>query len=77
MARSCVRRISGRSSADPHAALAEEWIVFLRNRQVSERLVAADIERADDERMLCADRLGDRFVSLELLVLGRRACCVP
>jgi hypothetical protein len=38
--------------AHAHAALAEEGIVLLRNRQVGERLVAADIERANDERLV-------------------------
>ena len=42
------------------------------NRQVGERLVAADIERADDERMIWSDRLRDRLVVLGLLVFGRR-----
>ena len=61
---------------DAHAALAEERIVFFRNRQVGERFVAADIERANDERMLFADGLRDRFVGFELLVFARRAAAL-
>jgi hypothetical protein len=43
------RSRSGRAS-EPHAAQAERRILLMRDRQIGHRLVAADIERADDQR---------------------------
>ena len=50
MARSCVRNSSGRAQAQPDAAHAEERVLLRRQRQVGHLLVAADVERAQDER---------------------------
>ncbi len=61
----------GLAQAKPDAAHAEERIVLLRLRQIRHDFVAADVERADDERQ-AVERLRHRAVGLELLVLGRR-----
>ena len=53
------------------AAVAEERVVLARQLQVGERLVAADVERADDDRPAAGIRDG-AAVCLELFVLGRR-----
>ena len=58
--------------ADPHSALAKERIVFPRNRQIGQWLVAAHIERPDDERLARTERFNDRFVSGKLLLFGWR-----
>ena len=50
MARSWARSSSRPREADAHAAHAERRIVLRRQRQVGHRLVAADVERADDQR---------------------------
>ena len=48
---------------------AERGIVLGRQRQIGHRLVAADIERADDQRA-AAERVGDRRIGRALLVLA-------
>jgi hypothetical protein len=58
--------------ADPHAPLAEERIVFLRDRQVSQRLVASDIKSADDEGPVGTHSSSDGLVGFELLLFGWR-----
>ena len=50
IARSCARSRSGLRQARAHAAQAERRVVLVRQRQVIERLVAADVERADRQR---------------------------
>ena len=75
-ARRIARKLSaqdlGAVEADSHTAFAEERIVFLRNRQVDQRLVASDIQRTNDERTIGAHGLSDGLVGLELLLFGRR-----
>ena len=66
----------GPIEAHAHAAQAEERVVFLRQRHVGERLVAADIERADDERTLAAERFGHRAIFGGLFVFRRRGVAV-
>ena len=51
IARTWVRRISGRSSPTRIAALAEERVLLRGDRQVGQRLVAADVEGPDHERL--------------------------
>ena len=50
-------------------AEAHERVVLLLEAQVGDLLVAADVERADDDRLALADERG-LLVGLELLVLG-------
>ena len=54
------------------AALAEKRVVLARKRQVRQRLVAADVERADDQRPPAPERARDVAVDGQLLLLGRR-----
>ena len=54
------------------AALAEERIVLARQRQVWQRLVAADIERPHDQPPSGPHRARDVAVDGELLLFGRR-----
>ena len=56
---------------DPDAAFAKERVVFLRNRQIGERLVSADVERADDHGTIRAEGKRDGFVFFKLLVFAR------
>ena len=53
--------------SDANSPLAEERIVLLRNWQIGERLVSADIQGADDERLFPADHLCDRLYSSNCL----------
>ena len=53
---------------DAQAALAEKRVFLLGNGQVNQRLVAAHIQRANDQRPVRSQRLGDGFVGFELLV---------
>src|SRR4029450_3928084 len=62
----------GTSEANPHPALAKEGIVLLGNRQIGERLVAADVERPDDEWAPRPHRFRDGLVGFELLLFRRR-----
>jgi hypothetical protein len=56
--------------ADPDAAQAEEGVFLFRERQVGQRLVAADIQGADDQRTAAAEHFGDGAVGSGLLVLA-------
>ena len=53
---------------DAQAAFAEERVFLLGNGQVNQRLVAAYVERANDQRPVRSQRLGDGLVGFELLV---------
>ncbi len=61
----------GAVEADTDRAVAEERILFLLQRQCGHFLVAADVQRADDDRTAVhgLDRL---FIRLELLLLARQ-----
>ena len=50
IARSWARSRSGRREAEPDAAQAERRIVLRRHGEIGQRLVAAGVERADDQR---------------------------
>ena len=54
------------------AALAEKRIVLARQRQVRQRLVAADVERPDDQPPPAPERARHVAVDGQLLLLGRR-----
>ena len=69
-----MRKISGLIERDAHP-FAQKRIVFFRNRQISEWFVTADVERANDERMLFANGLRDCLSASELFVFARR--CAP
>ena len=56
--------------ADADGAIAEERVVLFRNVEVRQRLVTADVHRADDAELALAF-LDGFFVGLELVVLGR------
>ena len=56
---------------DADAAFAKEWVVFFRNRQISERLVSPDVKRADNHGTVRAEGKGDGFVFFKLLVFAR------
>ena len=70
MARSWVRNIVWLVEADPDAAQAEEGVFLFRERQVGQRLVAADIQGADDQWTATAEHFGDGAVGVGLLVLA-------
>ena len=72
MARTLGAQHLGPVEAHPDAALAEEGVVLGGQRQVGQRLVAADVEGADHERRLGCRPRDDVLVDLGLLVLGRR-----
>ena len=59
--------------AEPDGAPAEKRIHLLRELQVRGKFVAAQIERADDDR-LRLQRGGDLAINLILLLLGRAGC---
>ena len=56
--------------ADPDAAQSQEGVFLFRERQVGQRLVAADIQGADDQRTATAEHFGDGAVGSGLLVLA-------
>ena len=55
--------------AEPNSPLAEERVLLRSHRQVGQRLVTADIQRPDDQRLARGQCLRDRRVELGLLVL--------
>ena len=57
IARTWVRSTSGRSSPTPDAPLAEEGVLLGSHRHVGQRLVAADVEGPDHERLTGASVL--------------------
>ena len=58
----------------PDPALAEKRVGLGPDWQVRQRLVPADVQRADDENALWTQRPSDRFVGARLLLfVGRRA----
>ena len=59
------------------AALAEKRVVLARHRQVRQRLVAADVERADDQPASRARARARCRGRRRLLLLGRRASSGP
>ena len=64
IARTWVRRISGRSSPTRMPRMPEERVLLLGDRQVGQRLVAADVQGADDQRLAGPQRPGDVGVDL-------------
>lgn len=66
----------GQFETHAHAAQAEKRVVFLRQRHIRKRFVAADIERANDERTLAAERFGDGAVLGRLFFFGRRGVAI-
>ena len=59
IARSCVRSSSGRSSSTRMPRSPRNGLSSRGNRQIRQRLVAADVERADDEQALRSERPRD------------------
>src|SRR4029453_1641951 len=55
----------------PDTTLTEERVLFRRYRQVGQRFVAADIERANNKWTTWAKCPSDSRICLELLVLSR------
>ena len=62
---------------DANAAFAEERIVFLRDGQIGQRLVAAHVQRPNDQRPIRANGQGDRLVLVKLLVFAGSAQRAP
>ena len=74
-ARTCSRKSGSHSRVDADRAVPEERVRLARQGDVAKRLVAAHVERPDDDRATLR-RDHDLPVDLELLVLARRRVAI-